>query len=280
MSITNSLKYEVNWIQIEKLSISDGNVRKLCVEAEELIPSIKKEGVKEPLHVYKNKDDGFAIMDGQRRFLAAKKIGLRSLPCIIHTEMENEAQAKEYSFIQTLYKKDVHPLDKAKAIREMKTKLGTLQKVHEKYGIPISTLSQYDSLNDLDPKVQDMMKVSTVETGKPLPYKKALEIAKLPKDRQLELAQKVLYSDQLETDRILLEEKSKVRGIDTQLNCTSETRIPILVSFPKDAYSSLLKASEAKGLKKEDCIQTIVIEFLETNGFLKSILQGSRGVSQ
>jgi len=275
----NDLKYNVSLIPIEKLSISEGNIRKLCVEAEELIPSIQKEGVKEPLHVYESKD-GYAIIDGQRRFLAAKKIELTSLPCIIHPEIENEAQAKEYSFIQTLLKKDANPLDKAKAIREMKTKLGTLQKVHEKYGIPISTLSQYDSLNDLDPEVQDMMKVSTVETGKPLPYKKALEIAKLPKDRQLELAQKVLYSDQLETQKILWEEKSRLRGIDTQLNCTSETRIPLLVSFPKDTYSSLEKASEAKGLKKEDCVQAIVIEFLETNGFLKSNPQGSGGASK
>jgi len=276
----NDFKYDATSIPIEKLSISEGNIRKLCVEAEELIPSIRKEGVREPLHVYQNKDDRFAIIDGQRRFLAAKKIGLTSLPCIIHPEIENEAQAKEYSFIQTLLKKDANPLDKAKAIREMKTKLGTLQKVHEKYGIPISTLSQYDSLNDLDPEVQDMMKVSTVETGKPLPYKKALEIAKLPKDRQLELAQKVLYSDQLETQKILWEEKSRLKGIDKQLNCTSETRIPLLVSFPKDTYSSLEKASGAKGLKKEDCVQAIVIEFLETNGFLKSNPQGSRGASK
>lgn len=123
---TTSIDIDTKQIPIKKLFISKGNIRKLDVEAEELIPSIKKDGVKKPLNVYPA-GDKFGIWDGQRRYLAAKKVGLKYLPCFVYKEIKDEGQAKEFSLIDTLLRTDVNPLDKAKAIVEEKEKLGSLK---------------------------------------------------------------------------------------------------------------------------------------------------------
>ncbi|MFX0108366.1 MAG: ParB/RepB/Spo0J family partition protein, partial [Candidatus Hodarchaeota archaeon] len=86
-------KTRITQVPIEKLFISKGNIRTLEVEAEELVPSIRKDGVKKPLNVYPA-GDRFGIWDGQRRYLAAKKVGLKSLLCIVYEEIRDEGQAR------------------------------------------------------------------------------------------------------------------------------------------------------------------------------------------
>jgi len=60
-------------------------------EMESLMLSIDRHGIQVPLTVYKD-DDGYKILDGERRWRCARKLNLKSIPVIIQdkpTELEN-----------------------------------------------------------------------------------------------------------------------------------------------------------------------------------------------
>jgi ParB/RepB/Spo0J family partition protein len=60
-------------------------------EMESLMLSIDRHGIQVPLTVYKD-DDGYKLLDGERRWRCAKKLNLKSVPVIIQdkpTELEN-----------------------------------------------------------------------------------------------------------------------------------------------------------------------------------------------
>lgn len=255
---------ELKDIGLSRLSVSDGNIRKLEVEADALIPSIEKDGIREPLHVYCS-GDGYRIIDGQRRFLAARKIGLKVLPCLILPGVGDDVQAQEFSFIQTILRKDVHPLDKARVVKELIARLGSLEAIHQKYAVPKSTLSQWNSLNDLDQSVRKLVS-STVELRQGeqgLSYKKAIEVARFPRERQLEIAQRLLpLKNDCEIQQVLREEKG--RSLDP------ERKLPVLVTFPHCVYSALEKAAESRRLKKEAIVEEAVTEALKNGGYLEA----------
>lgn len=56
-----------------------------------LISSIKKYGIKKPLHLEVNPDGTYIIEDGERRYKAAKELGLKEVPAIL-TELKNPVQ--------------------------------------------------------------------------------------------------------------------------------------------------------------------------------------------
>ena len=75
---------QITYIKLEKIQPSDDNVRFDFnqEELDELSESIRRLGVLEPLLVTKNKSF-HKIVCGNMRYMAAKKVGLPSLPCIV-----------------------------------------------------------------------------------------------------------------------------------------------------------------------------------------------------
>ena len=69
-------------IPIENIT-PNGNNRKNAGELT-LIPSIKTDGILEPIIVYKDKGDKlFKIAAGHRRYASAKAYGIDKIPCIV-----------------------------------------------------------------------------------------------------------------------------------------------------------------------------------------------------
>lgn len=259
---------KISMIPIEKLFISRANIRTLQIEAEALIPSIMKDGISKPLDVYSS-GNMLAIMDGQRRFLAVIRIleqhpelrkRLGRLPCIIRPGIDDE-KAVEFSLKEFMHRKDVCDLDKARAIRKLRETHGTLEKMSKETGIPVSTLSQLDSLNDLDPPVQEMMNFQVGKTH--LSLGKAIEVAKLPRLKQLEVAQRVQSCTTEEARRIIRAERTG------QLSPV-EKRIPLIIMLLPQALSALESLSVVRDIRKEDYIQTIVVQDLRKQGYLDS----------
>ena len=82
---------QITYIKLEKIRPSIANVRfdYPQVELDELSESIRRLGILEPALVTKNKTI-HTIVCGNMRFLAAKKIGLAAMPCIIIQGTEQE----------------------------------------------------------------------------------------------------------------------------------------------------------------------------------------------
>lgn len=81
---------------------------------EELKQSIAEKGVLQPIIVRK-KDDKYELIAGERRFRAAKSLGMEKIPAIIKEVGEEEAI--ELSLIENIQREDLNPVEEANAYK-------------------------------------------------------------------------------------------------------------------------------------------------------------------
>jgi len=81
---------------------------------EELTVSIEAHGILQPLIVRKV-DDRYQIVAGERRWRAAKRAGLRSVPCTVRGF--SDAQSLQIALIENLQREDIDPIEAARAYR-------------------------------------------------------------------------------------------------------------------------------------------------------------------
>jgi ParB family chromosome partitioning protein len=129
----------------------------------ELAQSIKETGVLQPIIVVPDKDH-YRIIVGERRWRAAQKIGLKTLPAIIRT-MGTEQQL-EAALIENLQREDLNPLEIAAAYKKMTQDLHlTQEQVAEKVGKDRASVANYIRLLKLPPQIQDMISEGKLSMG-------------------------------------------------------------------------------------------------------------------
>jgi ParB family chromosome partitioning protein len=83
---------------------------------EELIRSVKSKGVIEPLIVKEN-GGRFELIAGERRFIAAQRAGLKSVPVIIKNV--SSAEQLEIGLIENIMRQDLNPVEEAVAFKNL-----------------------------------------------------------------------------------------------------------------------------------------------------------------
>lgn len=125
---------EIEQIDINKLHIDKKNVR-LKIDQNEvnrLADNIKEVGILDPIKI----DQNNTIIDGNRRYLAAKKVGLKYLP-VIRRE-SNERQKKIEQITHDIMNLPLTPYEKAKAIYDLKNLGLTQNEICKKFGLTSS----------------------------------------------------------------------------------------------------------------------------------------------
>lgn len=118
---------------------------------EELAKSIEVYGVIQPIIVAKH-DDYYEIIAGERRWRAAKKAGLKEMPCIVREN--DERTNKEIALIENIQREDLNPIDKARGFRKLLDEYGmTQQALADKMGMSRSALTNTLRLLNLDDRV-------------------------------------------------------------------------------------------------------------------------------
>ena len=87
----------------------------------ELASSIKEQGIINPITVrpYGKK---YVIVAGERRFLAAKEAGLKTVPALVRKVSKNDVML--ISLIENLQREDLNSIDRAEGIKALKVNLG------------------------------------------------------------------------------------------------------------------------------------------------------------
>ena len=85
-------------------------------ELQELADSILRYGVIQPLLV-REKDGHYEIIAGERRWRAAKLAGMKEIPVIIRDYTDQEAA--EISLIENIQRKDLNPVEEARAYQQL-----------------------------------------------------------------------------------------------------------------------------------------------------------------
>lgn len=83
----------------------------------ELADSIRAHGVIQPLIVRRNEDGDYWIVAGERRWRAAKIVGLSEVP--VRVIDGNEMEMREITLIENLQREDLSPVDTALALEEL-----------------------------------------------------------------------------------------------------------------------------------------------------------------
>jgi ParB family chromosome partitioning protein len=91
-------------------------------ELAELAASIREHGVIQPLIVTPKSDGTFTLIAGERRWQAAEKAGLRTVPVI--TRQANNQELIEIALIENVQRSDLNSLEEAEAYRQLVEEFG------------------------------------------------------------------------------------------------------------------------------------------------------------
>jgi ParB family transcriptional regulator, chromosome partitioning protein len=91
-------------------------------ELAELAASIREHGVIQPLIVTPKPDGKFILIAGERRWQAAQKAGLRTVPVI--TRQANNQELLEIALIENVQRADLNSLEEAEAYRQLVEEFG------------------------------------------------------------------------------------------------------------------------------------------------------------
>jgi len=124
--INNKEEAEKNLISINLIRSNDEQPRKNFDDDKiaELAQSIKEHGIIQPIIVNK-KDDYYIIVAGERRWRAAKLLGLKEVPVLVMDL--SEKNILEISLIENIQRQDLNPIEEAIAYKKLLTDFNLTQ---------------------------------------------------------------------------------------------------------------------------------------------------------
>jgi ParB family chromosome partitioning protein len=103
-------------VRVTAISANTDQPRTNLGDLDDLIASISKHGILEPLLV-RPRDGGYQLVSGERRFHAAMQVGLSELPCI---ELDvNDDEALEIALVENLQRRDLNAFEEAEGFRTL-----------------------------------------------------------------------------------------------------------------------------------------------------------------
>ena len=131
---------------------------------EELATSIRELGIISPITLSKKNDDSFLIVAGERRYRAAKKAGLKTLPAYIRTA--SDEQVMEMALIENIQREDLNAIEIALSYQKLMDDYNLTQaRMSERVGKKRATIANYLRLLKLPAEIQMGLTVHTIEMG-------------------------------------------------------------------------------------------------------------------
>jgi ParB family chromosome partitioning protein len=129
----------------------------------ELADSIRERGVLQPV-LLRPKGDGFQIVAGERRFLAAGEAGFTTIPAIVRPLTDREALL--IALIENLQRENLNPMDEARAYYRLVTEYALPhEEIGQRVGKDRSTVSNILRFNNLPIEVQGALEASSISAG-------------------------------------------------------------------------------------------------------------------
>jgi len=151
---------------------------------EELSASIESQGIIQPIVVRRESEQFYEIIAGERRWRAAKRVGLKKVPCIIKNVSDNAAVAM--ALIENIQREDLNVIEEAQALERLQDEFElTHQQVAEVIGKSRTTVTNLLRLNQLDSTVKQLVAEKHLEMGH------ARALLALEKEVQVEIAYQI-----------------------------------------------------------------------------------------
>ncbi len=214
----------------------------------ELASSIRELGVISPITLRANNDGTYQIIAGERRYRAAKSIGLKQIPAYIKTAADE--QVMEMALIENIQREDLNAIEIALTFfRLMKDYNLTQDRLSERVGKKRATIANYLRLLHLPADVQMGLKNKLIDMG----HARAILGVQEP-------------SAQLKLYHLILKNEYSVRQVEELVRNYVETG-----SFERKSKKSI---APIKGLKELEELKTQLSSIFSTKVQLTSDEKG------
>ena len=132
---------------------------------EELTLSIKEKGILQPIAVRELKDGSYEIIAGERRYRAAKDIGLKNIPAYV-ISINKEAEVMEYALIENIQRDNLNPIEASEGFEVLRNKYRLSQKeIAKRVGKSRSVIANSLRLLNLPNSIKDDVREHRISTG-------------------------------------------------------------------------------------------------------------------
>lgn len=152
-------------IPIAKISPNPNQPRKKFRESalDELVASIKEVGIVQPI-VVRASGDGYELVVGERRWRAAQKAGLTSVPAIIRNSTTTESL--EMAVIENIQRENLNAIEEALAYRQLLEDFDISQNdIAQRVGKDRATVANTLRLLQLPSEIQRMVVAGDITSG-------------------------------------------------------------------------------------------------------------------
>lgn len=132
-------------------------------DLQELVQSVKEKGILQPI-VVRKKGDLWEIIAGERRYRAAQKLGMLTVPAV--EVQASDVEALELALIENLQRTDLSPLEEAEGYRRLQDEFNmTQEQISQKVGKDRATVANAMRLLKLSPEVKAMLASGALTAG-------------------------------------------------------------------------------------------------------------------
>ncbi|HTT85906.1 MAG TPA: ParB/RepB/Spo0J family partition protein [Acidimicrobiales bacterium] len=129
-----------------------------------LASSIREVGVLQPVLVRQAGDDDYELVAGERRWRAARRAGLQTMPVLVQSV--TDANSLEQALVENLHREDLNALEEAAAYQQLLDEFGyTHEQVAARVGKSRTTVTNTLRLLQLPAGVQRALADGTISAG-------------------------------------------------------------------------------------------------------------------
>lgn len=219
-------QYIIEHIEVGRLAVAEENCRKDVEQPDEsstirdLADNIREHGLLHPLQVRKM-ENMYAILAGQRRFLAVRSLGWKTVPCRVLDVTPQEAE--EISLVENLQRTHLSHADKVRAFAKLNAHYGgDVVKICKAVSLSPATVRNYISASKLPDTV--LVRLDSDKKEERLSLASAGRLSALRDDQRLEaLAEALPRVGTNEAQKAAIDRAVKNRTLSVEQILTAQT---------------------------------------------------------
>ena len=153
-------------IPIDQIQPNPYQPRRIFNEAsiDALARSVREHGIVQPL-VVTRAGDMYKLVAGERRFRAAQKAGLATVPAVVK-ELLKSSDALQIALVENIQREDLNPMEEANAYHQLHDDFGlTQEEISRRVGKKRSTVANFLRLLKLPEPVKRLLAAGQLSMG-------------------------------------------------------------------------------------------------------------------
>lgn len=216
-----------------------------------LLKSIKRYGIEEPIKVSELTPERYIIMDGHRRFVCAKELEFKTVPCRIYPKMnDGEFEARRYEMQNN--RRSWRPIEKANAINRIKTEYqkASPKEIADLIGITQKNLYHFEDLRNTRMDYLELMSQYNLKEYQRIGFIRVLKNLRRIKQFQIDDIVKILFEKI--NDNLLYRQRdfSALSGVFMEA-FLHEDYIEQFLSQPKMSVQHLSELTRLSGISTQ-----------------------------